>query len=103
MLETTHGGPGHKRALVRKEELENKHVMFMNEVYVPAKSNVKIHVHDDLEEIYYFILGTGKMLIGNEYIKVKKGDRIIVPPAKSHCVVNSGNSVMKYICFGVKI
>ncbi|MBU4246148.1 MAG: cupin domain-containing protein [Nanoarchaeota archaeon] len=103
MLETTHGGPGHKRALVNKEDVRNPHLMFMNEVYVPPKSVLKLHVHPDLEEIHYFILGTGKMLVGNEYIKVKKGDRIIVPPKSSHCVVNAGNSVMKYICLGIKL
>ncbi len=103
MLEKTHGGPGHKRALVKKEEVRNNNLMFMNEVYVPPKSTIKMHVHPDLEEIHYFVLGTGKMLIGNEFVNVKKGDRIIVPPQNNHGVMNTGNSMMKYICFGIKL
>ncbi len=103
MPEITHGGPGQKRPLLQKEELKNACIMFMHEVYVPAKGYVQTHIHDDLEEIHYFILGVGKMLVGNEYVKIRKGDRIIVPPKQSHCIVNAGTSVMKYLCFGIKI
>ena len=103
MLEKTHGGPGHKRALVKKEEVKNSNLMFMNEVYVPSNSEVKMHVHPDLEEIHYIILGTGKICVDNEYTKIKKGDRIIIPPQKEHSIINAGNSMMKYICFGIKL
>jgi len=103
MLETTHGGPGHKRALVKKEEVTNTNLMFMNEVYVPPNSEVKTHIHPDLEEIHYFVLGTGKICVDNVCRKIRKGDRIIIPPQKAHSIINAGNSMMKYICFGIKL
>ena len=48
----------------------------------------KPHKHIEAEEIYYIISGIGKVLIGNEFIGIKTGDAVYVPPGYMHSLEN---------------
>jgi mannose-6-phosphate isomerase-like protein (cupin superfamily) len=41
-------------------------------------------VHDDYEEVYYIINGTGKIKIGNEEARFRDGDIIYIPENTTH-------------------
>lgn len=58
------------------------------------------HVHADsrpLEEIYYFLEGSGEMTINGELVEVHKNDAVMVPPGVNHGIRNSGNIPLKII------
>ena len=58
------------------------------------------HTHSgdgSLEEIYYFLQGTGEMDIEKEVVPIKSGDAIMVPPGVDHGFRNTGEGVLKLI------
>jgi mannose-6-phosphate isomerase-like protein (cupin superfamily) len=76
--------------------------MFMNEVYVNPGEDLIKHSHSDMGEIFYFLDGTGIMQIEAETYSVDPGDRFIIPARIEHYLKNTGQTLMRFICFGVK-
>jgi len=97
---TRHGAL--KRVLIRHEDV-NSHLMFFNEVYVSPGEIIASHLHDDMEEVFYFLDGEGTMRIEEEVQSVAPGDRVIVPIKTLHVLENTGDTEMRFVCFGVKV
>lgn len=55
------------------------------------------HAHSDMEEVYYFLSGRGKMAIGEDEFPVKAGDALYVPFGEYHVTVNTGNEPMAMV------
>lgn len=55
------------------------------------------HRHDNVEEIFYFIRGTGVFYLNDEEIPVKAGSAIVVKPGFSHGVRNTGKDVLQHL------
>ena len=97
---TRHGAL--KRVLLKHEEV-NSHLMFMNEVYVEPGEELKNHAHADMEEVFYFLAGSGVFKFGDAEVEsVAPGDRFIIPARVEHHLCNTGSVPMRFICFGVK-
>jgi mannose-6-phosphate isomerase-like protein (cupin superfamily) len=59
-----------------------------------AGKQTRGHAHDNIEEIYFFLNGNGKMLVGEEEIDVSEGDMVAIPCGVFHRVINnSGEDV----------
>lgn len=56
-----------------------------------------VHVHQDLEEIFYFIRGTGVVILNGEEIKVKAGSVVAIPPGVTHGIRNTGKDILQNI------
>lgn len=59
------------------------------------------HRHAGQEEVYFFIQGTGKMIVGEETdepFNVRSGDVILIPDGAFHRVINDGDSHMLFNC-----
>ena len=97
---TRHGAL--KRVLLRHDEVDSPYLMFLNEVYVQMGEQITAHQHDDMEEVFYFLAGQGEMQIAEEIQSVTPGDRVIVPIQTVHVLTNTGDTEMKFLCFGVK-
>mgnify|MGYP001160781627 FL=1 len=50
-----------------------------------------------LEEIYYFLEGSGVMHIDGETIDVTQNDAVMVPPNVDHAIKNTGTGPLKMI------
>lgn len=98
----THNGSVYKRVLIQKGEAESD-LIYMNEAYLHPNMKIEPHMHDDMEEFYYFLEGEGLMYVGNEVEKIKAGDRVIVPIKQTHSVENNGDKTILFITFGVKV
>ncbi len=60
--------------------------------------STKGHSHADMEEVYYFISGSGKMTVGDDEVDVKAGDALYVPYGGAfHKTENTGNMPMQYL------
>ena len=58
------------------------------------------HTHGEdrpLEEIYYFLQGSGIMSIDGETIEVTQNDAVMVPPNVDHGITNTGVGPLKMI------
>jgi mannose-6-phosphate isomerase-like protein (cupin superfamily) len=65
----------------------------------PGKS-VHHHKHDDTEQIFYILKGTGILSIGidkKEY-PVKPGDAVRIPLSTLHSIRTDSTEPIKYIC-----
>lgn len=56
------------------------------------------HYHPRTEEIYYILVGTGRMQIGDELRDVGPGDAIAIPPGTTHQITNTGDVELKFLC-----
>ena len=55
------------------------------------------HSHSDMEQIYVFTEGTGKMIIGDETVDVEEGDFVYGPPNVPHGLVNDSNGWLEHL------
>jgi mannose-6-phosphate isomerase-like protein (cupin superfamily) len=50
------------------------------------------HSHDDMEEVYYVVMGKGIMVVGDDEYEIEQGDALYVPPGLFHTTKQRGNS-----------
>ena len=63
-----------------------------------------LHQHDDTEQIFYVLHGTGSLTIGTEAetFSVQPGDVVRIPPGTLHSIECSGEATLTYLaidCF----
>lgn len=59
------------------------------------------HKHAGQEEVYFFVSGTGKMIVdGDKYreFSVKAGDVILIPDGAFHQVINNSTEKLYFVC-----
>jgi len=59
------------------------------------------HRHPGQEEVYFFVQGWGKMIVGNETddpFEVCPGDIILIPDGAFHRVINDGDMHLIFNC-----
>lgn len=59
------------------------------------------HKHPGQEEVYFFIQGSGKMIVGEETdepFAVKSGDIVMIPDGAFHRVINDGETNLIFNC-----
>jgi mannose-6-phosphate isomerase-like protein (cupin superfamily) len=58
------------------------------------------HDHQDHEEIYYIISGSGYITIDGETTRFHDGDVIYIPEKAVHSIANDGNEMVEFLAFG---
>ena len=61
------------------------------------------HAHEDVEEVYHVVSGTGMMHIGDESFEIGPGDTWIVPLHQDHWTENLGNRALEFFWILVKV
>lgn len=56
------------------------------------------HNHPGQEEVYFFVQGTGIMIVDEEHIRVVAGDIILIPDGAFHKVINDGEMHLVFNC-----
>jgi oxalate decarboxylase/phosphoglucose isomerase-like protein (cupin superfamily) len=59
------------------------------------------HRHPGQEEVYFFVQGSGKMIVGNESdqpFEVNPGDVVLIPDGAFHRVINDGEMNLTFNC-----
>jgi oxalate decarboxylase/phosphoglucose isomerase-like protein (cupin superfamily) len=59
------------------------------------------HRHAGQEEVYFFIVGYGKMIVGDETdepFEVQAGDVVLIPDGAFHRVINDGDLDLLFNC-----
>jgi len=57
------------------------------------------HVHFDFEECIHVLSGQGTMRTGEGEYPLTAGDTILVPAGEKHATYNTGDTVLKLLCF----
>jgi mannose-6-phosphate isomerase-like protein (cupin superfamily) len=75
--------------------LFNEKVFSGGVAYLNPGDEIKIHMHEDEMEIFYFIKGTPLFIAGNEKIRVNEGDGVLVDVREAHGVMNDTQQIVK--------
>jgi len=69
-------------------------------VYVNPGKSVHHHRHEDTEQIFYMLEGTGILSIGEsrEEYPVKPGDVVRIPVSVLHSIRTDSDITIKYLC-----
>lgn len=79
--------------LGRGSELGNALKHSVGHVVVLKGFSTNKHYHPQAEETYYFIRGTGKMIINEKEVSVKAGDAVLILPNETHQLFAKENEV----------
>lgn len=66
----------------------------------PGRTAFPYHYHCGIEEAIFVLDGEATLRLGDERLDVRPGDWIALPagPATAHELVNTGSSVLRYLC-----
>jgi len=56
------------------------------------------HSHAGQEEVYFFVQGTGIMIVDEQKFRVSSGDIILIPDGAFHRVINDGEMHLVFNC-----
>jgi mannose-6-phosphate isomerase-like protein (cupin superfamily) len=59
---------------------------------VPAGAEQTLRSHQESEQVYVVVRGSGSMSVAGDTQRVGEGDLILVPPATEHSVSNDGDA-----------
>lgn len=68
------------------------------EAAVPPGRATQPHRHPRTEEIYYILVGTGRVTVGDEASDVGPLDAILIPPDTRHTIHNTGAEPLVFLC-----
>ena len=56
------------------------------------------HSHVGQEEVYFFVQGTGMMMVDEQKFRVAAGDIVLIPDGAFHRVINDGEMNLVFNC-----
>lgn len=68
------------------------------EARVPVASKTHKHEHLVTEELYHITHGFGLMSLNGDTFEVRTGDTICIPPGTEHCIENTGDTELVFLC-----
>lgn len=83
-----------------KDNKTLKNLVLSSTKLYPGRST-RGHRHEGQEEVYFFITGEGKMIVGNEDnepFPVKSGTVVMIPDGAFHRVINDGLNDLIFNC-----
>ena len=75
--------------------------MSLAEATVYPGRSTEAHYHEESDEVYYFLSGTGRMRLGEEETDVGPGDTVYIPPGTVHQTWNTGTEDLVILCICV--
>jgi mannose-6-phosphate isomerase-like protein (cupin superfamily) len=70
-------------------ELGSRH-MSVCWLEVPPGASEKLHSHEEAEQVYVVVAGTGSMSAAGDTEELSPGDLALIPPATDHEIANGG-------------
>ena len=87
-----HGGDGQISTMRLPKSVIASGANFVDLTIIPPGASIGVHTHDpDNSEIYIFISGTGRMILGNDEFDIEPGDIVINPLGGTHSFKNTGS------------
>jgi mannose-6-phosphate isomerase-like protein (cupin superfamily) len=84
--------------IIDNRQLKN---LILSQTVLHPDRQTRGHRHAGQEEIYFFVAGTGKMIVGNETdesFAVTAGDVVIIPDGDFHRVINDHEIDLVFNC-----
>jgi mannose-6-phosphate isomerase-like protein (cupin superfamily) len=85
------------RELMHPDQHSVRHQSLAEAIVEPG-TKTRLHRHRASEELYHITAGHGLMTLGDESFLVGPGDTICIAPGTPHCIANSGNEPLRFLC-----
>jgi mannose-6-phosphate isomerase-like protein (cupin superfamily) len=79
------------RILMDAGELGSRN-MSVTWLEVPAGIDQELHSHEEAEQVYIVVSGSGTLTVAGDTQEVAPGDLVLVPPATDHSISNGNSS-----------
>lgn len=66
-------------------------------IYVEPGKSSPLHYHKVMEEIYYFVEGSGLVTVGSQTFEVRPGAAVFIPVGEPHQVINNSERRLKLV------
>jgi len=71
--------------------------LWIGVVEYPVGSKSNAHTHEDLEEAFYCVSGTGQIRVNDKVFDIESGDAVYVAPGEEHAVINNGIKTLELV------
>ena len=80
--------------------IDNTHLknLVLSQTVLHVAQETTGHYHECQEEIYFFMYGKGRMIVGDKEFEVTGGDIVLIPDGLFHKVFNTGVSDLIFNC-----
>lgn len=95
--EKAHEGSTHRKRLIRTTEQKTGSIATVNYAWLDPKGTLPAHTHDDGEEYYFFLEGSGRILVGQTWHTVTKHDFVTIAKKTIHSVANTGTTPLVFV------
>jgi oxalate decarboxylase/phosphoglucose isomerase-like protein (cupin superfamily) len=82
--------------LLKDNKTLNNLVLSSTQLY--RGQSTRGHSHAGQEEVYFFVHGTGVMIVDDEKFRINAGDIILIPDGAFHRVINDGETDLLFNC-----
>jgi mannose-6-phosphate isomerase-like protein (cupin superfamily) len=77
-------------------EMGSRH-MTVTWIEVPPGVSQELHSHEEAEQVYVVVKGSGTMSATGDTQSLSEGDLVLIPPATDHSVANDGSSPLALV------
>jgi mannose-6-phosphate isomerase-like protein (cupin superfamily) len=77
------------RVLMDAGELGSRNLS-VNWVEVPPGASEELRSHEEAEQVYVVVMGTGTMSATGDSQRLGEGDLVLIPPSTDHSIANDG-------------
>ena len=77
-------------------ELGSRHLS-VNWLEVPPGVSEELRSHEEAEQVYVVVSGTGTMSATGDTQRLEVGDLVLIPPATDHAVANGGTDSLTLV------
>jgi mannose-6-phosphate isomerase-like protein (cupin superfamily) len=84
------------RILMDAGELGSRHLS-VNWVELPAGASEELRSHEDAEQVYVVVRGTGTIAATGDHQRVTEGDLAMIAPATDHALANDGPETLALV------
>jgi mannose-6-phosphate isomerase-like protein (cupin superfamily) len=93
---------GLKRVFLNNSETNSKLTQFAHGKFLPGEV-CELHAHPTMDELFYFINGTGVYFIDDQEIALKPGTFLRIPAKSEHKLINNGENNLEFVYFGIAL
>ena len=90
--ETCHGGEGKIKIVNIFDNELSAPLSFVHYTILPPGTSIGLHTHENNQELYIILEGSGVTELDGEQTPVKKGDVLLNKPFGTHSLLNTSDS-----------
>lgn len=99
-FESTSHGKGLKKVLLNAASSNSSLTQVAIGKLMPGEK-IESHVHPTMDEIFYFLKGTGEYIVDEQCLLLRTASFIKIPAGIPHALNNTGNEELEFFYFGV--